>query len=670
MFGYFWHRIPFFRFLIPLISGILAGFNTSYSPIYIVVFSAIIFSLILVQVFLKSLHIKSFLHGLSIFIIFLFLGFLISQQFLNQQSDAIRNFNSENYVLKIVGLPSLKPKKIKCIAEIYQPNDFQLQKSSISQCLVLFDTICYRTVKAGDCFYISKESLKDINPALNPGDFDYKNYLFLKGIYKQVDFTHHQVNSFYYQEPSFPENYSVLSQLFIRKTLQNYLPESEIRSIALALLYGYDDEISKELSNQYAVTGTLHVLAVSGMHVGLVFIFLDFLLVFLEKNKLLKLVKAILVLCFIWFYSLLCGLSPSILRAAVMISFFVVSKLLERVYNPVNTLSASAFFMLLFNPALLFDAGFQLSYFAVLGLSLFYQSIYLWYEPKSWLADQIWKLLAASTAAQVTTFPLSLYYFHQFPILFPITNLLIIPLSTFAIYAGIALLAFSPIQFIAKYIALVLKQLILLSNLVASFLSKLPFCAIDGIYISISQSLLLFAITLFLLAFVYQKHLWQLKAFLYSILFFVLLTTISFISNTNRSFVRIYAYRNQTCLLLVNNGSVTLFADSSFITKNKTINLIQPEFIEPISFVNTQNKAFSLEIYDYVFANHPFYFQNKNLGNKKAYFLKTSPKINISDTNNCITLNLSVDSGQKTKIQFDENRENLLLKSGAFEVLL
>lgn len=670
MFGYFWHRIPFFRFLIPLISGILAGFNTNYSPIYIVGFSAVILSLILVQVYLKSLHIKSFLNGLSIFFTFLFVGFLISQQFVSNQSKALNNFNSENYVLKIVGLPSLKPKKIKCIAEIYNPSDFQQQNASISQCLVLFDTLFYRTVKAGDCFYISKESLKYINPALNPGEFDYKNYLYLKGIYKQVDLTHHQVKSFFYLEPSFPENYSVLSQLFIRKTLQNYLPESEIRSIALALLYGYDDEISKELSNQYAVTGTLHVLAVSGMHVGLVFIFLDFLLAFLEKNKLLKLVKAILVLCFIWFYSLLCGLSPSILRAAVMISFFVVSKLLERVYNPVNTLSASAFFMLLFNPALLFDAGFQLSYFAVLGLSLFYQSIYLWYEPKSWLADQIWKLLAASTAAQITTFPLSLYYFHQFPILFPITNLLIIPLSTFAIYAGIALLAFSPFSIIAEYIALVLKQLILFSNSIASFLSKLPFCAIDEIYISITQSLLMFAISLFLLAFIYQKHLWQLNAFLYSILFLVLLTTISFVTNTNRSFVRVYAYRNQTCLLLVNKGSVTLFADSSFVAKNQTIKLIQPEFVEPISFVNTQNKAFSLVINDYIFFNHPFYFQSKNPKNKQIYFIKTSPKLNISDTINCITLNLSVESDQKTKSQFDENRENLLLKSGAFEVLL
>lgn len=670
MFGYFWHRIPFFRFLIPLISGILAGFNINYSYVYSVVFFAIILSLILVQVYLKSLQIKSFLHGLSIFITFLFVGFLISQQFLANQSKSLSNFNSENYVLKIVGLPSIKPKKIKCIAEVYNPNDFQLQNASISQCLVLFDTLYSRTIKAGDCFFISKENLKDLNPALNPGEFDYKNYLYLKGIYKQVDLTHYQVKSFYCLEPSFPENYSVLSQLFIRKTLQNYLPESEIRSIALALLYGYDDEISKELSNQYAVTGTLHVLAVSGMHVGLVFIFLDFLFAFLEKNKLLKLVKAILVLCFIWFYSLLCGLSPSILRAAVMISFFVVSKLLERVYNPVNTLSASAFFMLLFNPALLFDAGFQLSYFAVLGLSLFYQSIYLWYAPKSWLADQIWKLLAASTAAQITTFPLSLYYFHQFPILFPITNLLIIPLSTFAIYAGIALLAFSPFSFLAEYIALVLRQLIVLSNSIASFLSKLPFCAIDEIYISITESVLLFAITLFLLAFIYQKHLWQLNAFLYSILFLVLLTTISFVTNTNRSFVRVYAYRNQTCLLLVNNGSLTLFADSSFITKNQTIKLIQPEFLEPISFVNTQNKAFSLVINDYIFSNHPFYFQNNNPKNKQVYFLKTSPKINISDTINCITLNLSVENEQKMKKHFDENRENLLLKSGAFEVLL
>jgi competence protein ComEC len=673
MFGFFWHRIPFFRFLIPLVAGILLAFYHDFGIVYLVLFFLFFCAIILIQVYLKSIYQKSFLQGVLIFLAFFSIGFYSTYNQISKRSSAALIFHSNsNFVLKIMNLPSLKSNRIVCTAEVFTQESFSNGESSFSNAIVYFDDSLYHSVKHGFCYLVKPESLKNITAALNPGEFDYKEYLELKGVLKQVDFTKILPVQFYIEKPAFPYSYSVSSQIFIRELLQEYIPEQDIRAVALALLYGYDDEISKDLSNQYAVTGTLHVLAVSGMHVGLLFMVLDFFLIFMEKKNLTRIVKAIFILASIWFYSLLCGLSPSIIRAAVMISFFVISKVLNRRYNPVNTLSSAAFFMLVLNPALLFDAGFQLSFFAVLGLSLFYQSIYLWFEPKSWLSDQIWKLIAASVAAQLTTFPLSLYYFHQFPIIFPISNLLIIPLTTLAIYAGIILLVCSFFSSITYYIAYAFKAIISVSNYLAASISKLPFCALSGIYISQVNTIFIFLISFCLFAFIYHRKLWQLKAFFIFILIYLVFELQTDFKNINRSFCRIYAFRNQTCLLLTSGNNAFLFCDSSYVVKRKCLDLISQEHFSSIQFINTENHLINLNCNGVQITNHS-YFLNQAYSNQSKYFISNGNHLFHSSQKTlkpCTILDLS----DKDSLYYNELSDNScvkrLLKSGAFEVSL
>ena len=668
MFGYFWHRIPFFRFLIPLLIGLLIGFLVNPSTLIFTFLSGLLLTFFLIQVFLKSIRWKSILQGFIVFILFLILGLYRSNEFVNQNFKHQSILKDDQIIIKIIDLPSLQSKRIKCLAEIFNASDFQKGLSSSMKALVYFDTSFYFSINPGFCYQVPYSKLQLIPTPLNPGEFNYQRYLSFKGVFYQVDFTNSNPRSFYNVHSRFPDNYAFHSQLFIRKTLYNCIPESEIRSVALALLYGYDDEISKELSQHYAITGTLHVLAVSGMHVGLVFLFLEFILVFLDKNQLLKILKAMIILSSIWFYSLLCGFSPSILRAAVMISFFVISKLLQRVYNPVNTLSASAFLMLMVQPELVFDAGFQLSYFAVLGLSLFYQPIYLWFEPKSWLSDQVWKLIAASIAAQITTFPLSLLYFHQFPILFLVSNLLIIPLSTFAIYFGIALLAFSAFPWLCKILIVCLKFIIGLSNSLAKLIASIPFCAISGIYINTWICCLLFTLVFVIMAYIYQKQLWQFKTALMLVLLLIIAGVINDIQVANKSIVRVFAFTHQSCILIVNHGNACLFADSTFVHKRQLLELVKQEF-NSAQFVNLPvKKQWLIHLNQQVFTNNLNLIGPKLSASSQKYFFQSYQNQTLPKDSSFTIFNLW------QKENFDSIHSNRLeiqlLKSGAFEVSL
>jgi hypothetical protein len=158
-----------------------------------------------------------------------------------------------------------------------------------------------------------------------------------------------------------------------------------------------------------------------------------------------------------------------------MISFSIIGKQINHQSNPYNLIAGSAFFLLIINPAYLFDIGFQLSYLAVLGIIYFYDAIYRLIYLKNKIADQIWMLIAVSIAAQLSTLPISLYYFHQFPNYFLLANLIAIPLSSIALYLGIALLALNPIPFIAKYIGLILSKCIALMGYILHKISIFPY---------------------------------------------------------------------------------------------------------------------------------------------------------------------------------------------------
>ena len=244
----------------------------------------------------------------------------------------------------------------------------------------------------------------------------------------------------------------------------------------------------------YSSSGAMHVLAVSGLHVGIIYLLLNSLFLFFEKFKYGKYLKAVFLILSLWAYALLTGLSPSVLRAATMFSFIIIGSALKRQTNIYNTLAASAFVLLLYNPYILLQVGFQLSYAAVLGIVYLQPKLYKLIYTKHWLLDKIWAITTVSIAAQLATFPLDIYYFHQFPNYFLLSNLFVIPLATFIIGGGVLLFVTSVIPFFPGSLAWVVNKILMLLNFSVQWVENLPYSLSLGISITVLETIIVYTI--------------------------------------------------------------------------------------------------------------------------------------------------------------------------------
>lgn len=250
----------------------------------------------------------------------------------------------------------------------------------------------------------------------------------------------------------------------------------------------------------------MHVLSVSGLHVAIVYIVFSWLLFFLDKVKHGNIIKATLLILFLWFYAALTGLSPSVLRSAAMFSFIVVAKAFNRHTNIYNTLAASAFLLLIIDPYLIMDVGFQLSYLAVIGIVFIQPKIYDWFDIDNRILDEVWKITTVSIAAQIATFPLGLLYFHQFPNYFLLSNFIVIPVSTLIIYTGIALFVFAKISVAAIYLAMGFNCCVWFLNASVKTMEQWPCALLKGISITGFETALIYLlIILFFYYFNKQK---------------------------------------------------------------------------------------------------------------------------------------------------------------------
>ena len=275
------------------------------------------------------------------------------------------------------------------------------------------------------------------------------------------------------------------------RQISKFITGKNERAIAIALITGQSDDLDPELNQYYAVNGTLHVLSVSGLHTGLLYGIILFLLKPLGKVKHGVWIISLITMMVLWCYSLITGLSPSVLRAVTMFSFIAVSKPLGLRSGIWNTLASSAFILLLFNPWLITGIGFQLSYLALGGIIWLHPVLLRQWEPNSWIMFSAWNLTCMSVAAQLTTLPVSLFNFNQFPVWFIPANLLVIPVSSAALMAGLAFIPLSTLPYIAEASGLILELLIRLMNQITIFIAELPGASITHIYLLPSETILL-----------------------------------------------------------------------------------------------------------------------------------------------------------------------------------
>ncbi len=495
----FWKNIPFLRVLLPLIAGVLCGW---YFSLHWQI--ALIAAIVTIPIFLylqfsgeRSKYYNSWINGFAFNIIFIAFGIALS--WLKQtphQSNWAGHFYKEGDIVQLRLLEPLseREKTYKALSEIVVIYHNQKAKKVTGKAMIYFrkDSIA-PALQYGDVILVHS-NLQEIKNAGNPGGFDYKRYALFNGITHQLFVKSNEYKKLPQQQTSF--FYKTMFQLrsYILQTIRKYVKGELEQSIAEALLIGYRDDLDRDLVQAYSNTGVVHIIAVSGMHLGLIYGLLMFLFKRFNSNKRMKIIRAILVIVLLWLFSLLTGASASVLRAVIMFTVIVGAELIDRKGNIYNSMAASAVALLFFNPFLLWDVGFQLSYAAVLSIVLFMKPIYNWFAIQNKLLDGLWKLNALTLSAQILTLPLCIYHFHQAPTLFLITNLVAVPLSSLVLYALILLMIISPITILANATGWLITKLLWLVNQFILWADHFRFAVIDGIQHSPIQTMLLYAI--------------------------------------------------------------------------------------------------------------------------------------------------------------------------------
>lgn len=417
-----------------------------------------------------------------------------------------------------------------------------------------------------------KTKLVANKPVLNPHQFDYGSYLRNKKIYAQiyVEPTEIEISSTYskdiwYYTAQFRER-------MISNIKANGFSNRELQ-IAIALLLGQQQEIDPDLVKDYQFAGAVHILSVSGLHVGFIFIFMTYLLRLVANTKKGSLLKLFIILLSLWLFGALAGFAPSVVRSVTMFSFIAIGKHLRRGTDIYHTLLVSILLILLLCPSFLFDVGFQLSYtavFFIIWLQPFFAS--LW-KPKNKITTYFWDILTVSFAAQIGTLPLSIYYFHQFPGLFFVTNLIIIPLLTFVMAIGVLTMGWAAFTEAPRILTQVLEwSITVINNIISCIASVEQFILTDiplHFYLLIGGYFMLIATILCLKKPSYAKLIFVLISILGTQLAYLILQN----HFANQNEIIVYQSTKNSLITIRNGIAINAFTSPPF-DKNSKNNLI------------------------------------------------------------------------------------------------
>jgi competence protein ComEC len=417
-----------------------------------------------------------------------------------------------------------------------------------------------------------KKSLQEIKNAGNPGGFNYKRYSLFQGITHQVYLKEGEYEILDSGHTSWFKKFIFRSREKILSILRKNIPGDKELGLSEAMLIGYKDDLEQSLVQSYTNTGVVHIIAISGLHLGLIYWLLTLLLKPLQKNKRTRWLQPVLIITGLWLFTLLAGIQPSLLRSAIMFTCIVLGESLSKKTSIYNTMAVSAFVVLCINPFWLWDVGFQLSYAAVLSIIIFMKPVYNWFYIKNKILDALWKLNAVTIAAQILTVPLSIYHFHQFPNYFMLTNFLAVPLSSVILLGAIFLCVISFIPFMAVLTGKLLSWLIWLMNTYIEKIETLSFSLWDGLQISIGQTILLFLFICGISHWLMEKSAKSLLWGILALLGFTGLRSYSFLLTTRQEKIIVYNVPQKKAIDIIQGRSFRFIGDSDLLTNDFTRN--------------------------------------------------------------------------------------------------
>ena len=479
------------------------------------------------------------------------------------QSELKPNAYARNYIVSVNSLSYTKTKGLALL---------NIAKDSLRK----------QSLEPGDQL-VSIAKIKSVTNPLNPYQFNYKKYLAYQGIHYRI-----QLRPEWFKKLD-QKNSSIytLSANYRNKIISRLKTEgfgSEELGIIQALLLGERNGVNKDVLEDYKKAGAIHILAVSGLHIGILLLLFNILLKPLERFPHGNQIKLLLGLLLLWTYAFIAGLSPSIVRACTMYSFLAYALLLNRPTNTFNLLALSYVTVLLINPLNLFQVGFQLSYTAVLAIVWLHPKLMLLWYPKNLFLNKIWQLLAVSIAAQLGVLPLSLFYFHQFPGLFFIANLLIVPFLGVILGLGLLTIVLSMLQVLPTVLVNLYNTLIRLMNHIIKLVAEQDAFVLTDISFDFSEVILSYTFILFGVAYFSKPKKNLLVISISALGLFLGVLLIKDIKASNRIYTYIL-HQNQQNVLLHQNG----FLLNCYTNNSRNPYLIKNYIVaERIKHVNTQ----------------------------------------------------------------------------------
>lgn len=627
-------QIPLIRFIIPFILGIVAAIyfplNNQWTNYVLGILLFIYITLLFVKKINSSYKLK-WVFGTLIYLLFFNLGNSITQQKSNRHKPfQINNTNNQVMIGEIISPPLTKEKTVKTTVAIKGLKTSDNWSSTTGNVIVFVqkDSLA-QILKLGDYISFSPQ-LENVPEPKNPNEFDYKKYLSFHLIHQQsylkssnwsiIDNAHN--NSLF--------NYADQLRTKLISILEENGIEGNELGVASALVLGYKNNIDAQLKSAYSSAGAMHILAVSGLHVGIIFMVFNYLFQFLEKIKYGYVIKAIIILLLMWAYAFITGLSPSVLRASTMFSFVILAKVIKRNSNFFNTLAASAFVLLIYNPLYIMDVGFQLSYIAVIGIVIIQPWLSKFYVPKNKVTTYLWDLTTVSVAAQIATFPLGLYYFHQFPNYFFISNLVVIPFAVIILYLGLSLFVVSFIPYIGEFTAFLLNKSIWLLNTIINTINELPYSVSENVRFTFEHTILIYLVIVFLIALLVTR---KLKFFIFCqvlIIGFLIDVGLNAIEQSKQKKIMIYNIPNYSAINFIDGKDNILLSDIKlYSNKSKLMYHVKNNWIEEgvknekVVDLDKLKKAHLL--------SNIYRISNKNLFTKLNFFQYYNTKIAIID---------------------------------------
>lgn len=538
------------------------------------------------------------------------------------------DFNLKNKHYTVIKITSvLKPTAFynKYEAQVKEFNsDFALGKILVN---VAKDSA--NTIFNVDNIVLTKVNFAEVSKPVNPFTFNYNAFLKNRNInhqiyleqtnYKILDTT---VNTIAGYAHFFREKIN-------KKLIENGFGNNEL-AVINALLLGQRKDISADLMDKYSGAGAIHILAVSGLHIGIVLLILSLIFRPLHYFKSGKTIASILIIITLWGYAVLAGLSPSIIRAVTMFTALTIGIYVNRPSNIYNNLFISMFFLLLYNPMYVFEIGFQLSYLAVIAIVWLQPKFYSLWQPKYWFLKKVWQLLTVSFAAQLGVLPLSLYYFHQFPGLFFLTNIVVIPFLGLILMLGfliiaLALLNILPFWFMWSY-NMVIKTL----NSFISWVANIEIFIIENIRFTFLAMVCSYFFIVFFFKWTEKKYYYRLVLGLLAVIIFQMYEIVEkYKREINREFIVFQANKNQ--LMGVRNGNHIDIYSSNAI-QNFDNNILQSyqvgTGVKSIKIIEEKPVFFEMNSEKILVVDSLGYYNFKTI-QPTVLILSHSPKLNL-----------------------------------------